>query len=104
MSRADLCRDLCRNPRIPAGIPLCRRVSLGNRRETAKTLQARTNTALPYHLSSLSIVRLHIGQGIDTVEVRSSSLLVPTILFPSIYTGLLHSGPSRNSGDFCPYS
>src|ERR1035438_7405279 len=39
------------------------------------------NTASAYRCVSLGIVRLHIGQGIDTVEVRSSSLLVPTISF-----------------------
>jgi len=52
--------------------------------ETANTQRSRVNTALPYHLSSLRMVRLHIGQGIDTVEVRSSSLIVPAISFNSL--------------------
>src|SRR5215467_8026947 len=84
MSRAHLCRGLCRNPAIPARPTPSLLVSLGNRRETANTQKTQVNTAFPYHLSSLSIVRLHIGQRIDTVEVRSSSLLVPTISFNSL--------------------
>ena len=43
--------------------------------------QSRTSTASAYLCVSLGIVRLHIGQGIDTVEVRGSSLLVPTHSF-----------------------
>jgi hypothetical protein len=45
------------------------------------------NTASAYRCVSLDIVWLHIGQGIDTVEVRSSSLLVPTIFSPVFTRG-----------------
>jgi len=82
LARLDiLCRGLCRNPAIPARPTPSLLVSLGNTRETANTQKTHVNTAFPYHLSSLSIVRLHIGQGIDTVEVWGSSPHVPTISF-----------------------
>jgi len=35
-------------------------------------------TGPAYSGGSLGVVRLHFGQGIDAVEVKSSSLLVPT--------------------------
>jgi hypothetical protein len=74
-----LCRWLCRNPAIPAGIPLGQWVSLGNGSEIVSMQRTRMNTGVSHHSGSLSIVPLHIGQGIDTVEVRGSSPLVPTI-------------------------
>ena len=54
--------------------------------------KSRINTASAYRWVSLGIVRFHIGQGIDTVEVRGSSPLVPTILFSSVYDGLVYLG------------
>jgi len=54
-------------------------VSLGNGSEAANSDQSRMNTAPAYRCISFGTVRLHIGQGIDTVEVRGSSPLVPTI-------------------------
>src|SRR5271166_4407225 len=74
-----LCRGLCRNPAIPADVCQCRRVFFRRTCEAAMRGQNRINTACAYRWVSLGIVRFHIGQGIDTVEVRGSSPLVPTI-------------------------
>ena len=89
-----LCRNLCRNPSIPVGVGLCQRVLLGNRSEAAGSDQSRINTAPAYRCGSLGIVRLHIGQGIDTVEVRGSSPLVPTMYLIES-AGLVPAVPPR---------
>ena len=76
VTRPGVCRDLCRNPAIPAGVCLSRRVSLYNRQEAADMAVSRMNAASAYRCVSLGIVWFYIGQGIDTVEVKSSSFLV----------------------------
>jgi hypothetical protein len=52
--------------------------------------QTRINTALPYHLRFLDVALSESGPRFDTVEVRSSSLLVPTIYFPAFRSGSPH--------------
>jgi len=76
-----LCRSLCRNPAIPAPVGRCRVMSLHSVNTRAKVPQRGMNIAFSYHSVSLLVATLRTGQGIDTVEVRSSSLLVPTISF-----------------------
>ena len=59
-------------------------MSVGDTDRGGKQHRTRMYTAFRCELLSLNIVWLHIGQRINTVEVRSSSLLVPTISFTDL--------------------
>ena len=79
--RGVLCRCLCRNPAIPARVGLCRKVSLGNRREAADNDQSRMNTARSYHSRSLGLASCFWRQRTVTAEAAGSSPVDPAIKF-----------------------
>ena len=74
-----LCRDLCRNPGIPAHVECSRTVSLWYKRRATDNEQTRMNTGHSSCSVSLRVVRLLAGQRIDTEEVDGSSPFGPTI-------------------------
>jgi hypothetical protein len=74
-----LCRELWRNPAIPTHICWCLTLSLSNTVTDGCTRRTRINTAVQYHWDFFGVPSSSTDEGFDTVEVRSSSLLVPTI-------------------------
>ena len=76
-----LCRSLCRNPAIPTGVGVCRRVSLGNSCEAVNSDQSRMNTAPACRCNSLAVTRSSFGLRIRDQGVGGSNPLSPTNLF-----------------------
>jgi len=74
-----LCRNLCRNPPILAHIPPVRSVSLRITFEAGNLDRTRMNTGSRCYSRFFGVAPSSTGERFDTVEVRSSSLLVPTI-------------------------
>ena len=74
-----MCRGLCRNPAIPTRITGNYSVSLCVTCRRLDVRQGRMDIGSPYHLLCFGIAPSDSGPRFDTVEVRSSSLLVPTI-------------------------
>ena len=70
-----LCRDLCRNPAIPAGLWPCRRVSLDDRRSALNMRRTIMNTAVRCRLLSLAIRAPLFVEGNGMEEVVGS---IPT--------------------------
>ena len=77
--RNSLCRGLCRNPAILTGIARDYSVSFCVTCQRHDVCQGRMDIGSPYHLLSFRVAPSDSGSRFDTVEVRSSSLLVPTI-------------------------
>jgi hypothetical protein len=82
--RENLCRDLCRNPSIPARIGPSHVVSLGIKRVAATSDQTRMNTAPLCYSDFFGVAWSRTGLRFDTVEVWGSSPHVPTISFYTV--------------------
>jgi hypothetical protein len=72
-----LCRCLCRNPAILTRIAGDYSVSLCVTCRRHDVRQGRMDIGSQYHLLSFRVAPSDSGPRFDTVEVRSSSLLVP---------------------------
>ena len=73
-----LCRCLCRNPAIPAGVWLSLAVSFRHTKRAANMPKTSMNTASVYHSRFLGVASYKRGAGFDTVEVGGSNPPVPT--------------------------
>ena len=76
-----LCRDLCRNPAIPARVGPFLVVSLKHTPKAANMLETPMNTASLYHPVSLGFLPYQATRRFDTEEVAGSNPVVPTIYF-----------------------
>ena len=80
----SLCRRLCRNRPIPAGVGPCRRASLGNSCVAANSDQTLMNTASAYHCGSRAVTQSSFGLRIRDQGVGGSNPLSPTNVFQQL--------------------
>ncbi len=74
-----LCRCLCRNPAIPAGVWPLLAVSFRYTRKAVNVRETRMNTAFLCRFVSLSYLPYQCTPRFDTEEVAGSNPVVPTI-------------------------
>ena len=68
----ELCRDLCRNPSIPARIVRVCGLSLGNTREEGNHERTRMNAGAESYLRSFSVARCFLQRRTVTAEAAGS--------------------------------
>ena len=74
-----LCRGLCHNPAIPAGVGPLLAVSLRHTQKAVNMPETRMNTASPCRFVSLDSLPHQATRRFDTEEVAGSNPVVPTI-------------------------
>ena len=94
---ALLCRYLCRNPAIPAGLGLYSAVSLGHSQVAENLRQVGMNTTDLYHSRFFGAVPSEAESGFGVGEVASSNLVVPTILFNYLAIANVPRGSNRGA-------